>query len=58
MGSTTMAATSPGGTSRLKSTGSIHSEGGTPYGACRTPGSKGPKPSWYLALDAVSETLP
>ena len=29
-----------------------------PYGAWKTPGSSGPKPAWYFAFEAVSETEP
>ena len=29
-----------------------------PYGAWKMPGSSGPKPAWYFAFEAVSETEP
>ncbi len=29
-----------------------------PYGAWKTPGRSGPKPAWYFAFEAVSETAP
>src|SRR5664279_1734104 len=54
-----IAATSVGGTRRSNSTSSNHFRSATwPYGAWNTPGSIGPKPAWYFALDAVSETEP
>src|SRR5664279_6329291 len=54
-----IAATSLGGTRRSKSISSNHFKSATwPYGAWKTPGNIGPKPAWYLAFDAVSETEP
>ena len=52
-----IAATSLAGASLSNRTSSNHLRSSTrPYGAWKTPGSSGPKPAWYFAFEAVSET--
>src|SRR4029078_8788223 len=54
-----IAATSFAGATLSKRTSSNQRRSSTlPNGAWNTPGSNGPKPAWYLALEAVSETEP
>ena len=54
-----IAATSLAGASLSNRTSSNHLRSSTrPYGAWKMPGSSGPKPAWYFAFEAVSETDP
>ncbi len=53
-----MAATSEAGTRRLKTRCSSSSRPALPKGTWMTPGRSGPKPAWYLALEAVRLTAP
>ena len=54
-----IAATSLAGASLSNRTSSNQRRSSTlPYGAWKMPGSSGPKPAWYFAFEAVSETDP
>ena len=54
-----IAATSPAGASLSNRTSSNQRRSSTrPYGAWKIPGRSGPKPAWYFAFEAVSDSEP